>query len=173
MYLNGQGVEKNPVTAFAWIAIAAERQYPQFLATRDAVWAQLDAAQREQARALLEKLYPEYGDPTAKQRMSMVLRWNRTQFTGSLLGFGLDSVKSLTPEQFTGHGPMPACGAKTIGGAAITGCGNLYASWRWDPKQYFKARDSEWKGTVSVGAMQQVDASKVPLKQPDQQQDIQ
>ena len=173
MYLNGQGVEKDPVAAFAWIAIAAERQYPQFLATRDAVWAQLDAAQREQAKALLEKLYPEYGDPTAKRRMSLVLRWNRSQFTGSLLGFGSDSVTSLTPEQFTGTGPMPACGAKTIGGAAITGCGNLYASWRWDPKEYFQARDREWKGTVSVGKMEHVDASKVPLKQPDQQQDIQ
>ena len=173
MYLNGQGVEKDPVAAFAWIAIAAERQYPQFLATRDAVWAQLDAAQREQAKALLEKLYPEYGDPTAKRRMSLVLRWNRSQFTGSLLGFGSDSVTSLTPEQFTGTGPMPACGAKTIGGAAITGCGNLYASWRWDPKEYFQARDREWKGTVSVGKMEHVDASKVPLKQPDQQKDIQ
>ena len=173
MYLSGQGVKKDPVAAFAWVAIAAERKYPQFLATRDALWAQLDAAQRKQAKALLETLYPEYGDPTAKRRMALVLRLNRSELTGSYLGFGTDSVTSLTPGQFTGTGPMPACGAKTIDGAAITGCGNLYASWRWDPKQYFKARDSEWKGTVSVGKMQQVDASKVPLKQPDQQKDIQ
>ena len=173
MYLNGQGVKKDPVAAFAWIAIAAERKYPQFLATRDAVWAQLDAPQREQAKALLEQLYPEYGDPTAKRRMSVRLRLNRTKLTGSFLGFGTDSVTSLTPGQFTGTGPMPACGAKTIGGAAITGCGNIYASWRWDPKEYFKARDSAWKGTVSVGTLEQVDASKVPLKEPDQQKDIQ
>jgi len=166
MYLNGQGMKKDPVAAFAWIAIAAERKYPQFLATRDAVWAQLDATQREQAKALLEKLYPEYGDPTAKRRMSLVLRWNRSQFTGSLLGFGSDSVTSLTPEQFTGKGAMPACGGKTIGAAAITGCGNLYASWRWDPKEYFQARDREWKGTVSVGKMEHVDAAGLPLKTP-------
>ena len=173
MYLNGQGVKKDPVAAFAWVAIAAERKYPQFLATRDALWAQLDTTQREQAKALLEKLYPEYGDRTAKRRMALVLRWNRSELTGSYLGFGADSVISLTPEQFLGKGAMPACGAKTIGGAAMTGCGNLYASWRWDPKQYFKARDNEWKGTVSVGKMEQVDASKIPLKQPDQQKDIQ
>jgi len=171
MYLNGQGVEKDPVAAFAWIAIAAERKYPQFLATRDSVWAQLDAPQREQAKALLEKLYPEYGDPVAKRRMSLVLRWNRAELTGSYLGFGSDSVTSLTPEQFTGKGAMPACGGKTIGGAAITGCGNLYASWRWDPKEYFQARDREWKGTVSVGKMEQVDAAGLPVKSADQPQD--
>ena len=164
MYLNGQGVNKDPVAAFAWIAIAAERKYPQFLATRDSVWAQLDASQREQAKALLEKLYPEYGDPTAKRRMTLRLRWNRAQLTGSYLGFGSDSVTSLTPEQFNGNGRMPPCGAKSIGGAAIAGCGNLYASWRWDPKEYFQARDRMWKGTVSVGKMEQVDASALPPK---------
>ncbi|OOG59194.1 hypothetical protein B0E47_03960 [Rhodanobacter sp. B05] len=168
MYLNGQGVEKDPVQAFAWIAIAAERKYPQFLATRDAVWAQLDAQQREQAKVLLEKLYPEYGDPSAKRRMALVLRWNRAELTGSYLGFGSDSVTSLTPEQFIGSGRMPRCGAKSIGGAAITGCGNLYASWRWDPKEYFQVRDQEWKGTVSVGKMEQVDGAGVPAKSADQ-----
>ncbi|HZX72749.1 MAG TPA: sel1 repeat family protein [Rhodanobacter sp.] len=173
MYLNGQGVSKDPVAAFAWIAIAAERKYPQFLATRDMVWAQLDAQQRTQAKALLEKLYPEYGDPTAKHRMALVLRWNRSELTGSYLGFASDSVTSLTPEQFVGKGRMPACGGKTIGGAAMTGCGNLYAAWRWDPKQYFQARDREWTGHVSVGALQSVDSSQVPVKHTDKQKDIQ
>lgn len=173
MYLNGEGVQKDPVTAFAWIAIAAERKYPQFLATRDAVWAQLDAQQREQAKAKLNELYPEYGDPTAKRRMTLVLRWNRSELTGSYLGFGSDSVTSLTPQQFSGTGPMPACGAKTIGGAAMTGCGNLNASWRWDPKQYFAARDGEWTGKVSVGAMTKVDAPHAPARQPDQRKDTQ
>ncbi|MEO8811088.1 MAG: sel1 repeat family protein [Rhodanobacter sp.] len=178
MYLNGQGVKKDPVAAFAWVAIAAERKYPQFLATRDAIWATLDSSQREQAKALLEQLYPQYGDPAAKWRMTMRLRWSRSQFTGSYLGFGSDSVSSVTMAQFfsgqnKGSGAYPKCGAKTIGGAPITGCGNLYASWRWNPKEYFKARDAEWKGTVSVGKMQHVDPSQLPLKQPDQQKDIQ
>lgn len=173
MYLNGQGVHADPVTAFAWIAIAAERKYPQFLATRDAVWAQLDTSQRERAKVLVEKLYAEYGDATAKPRMAKVLRRNRTQLTGSMLGFGSESVASLTPGQFNETGPMPACGADTIGGAAMVGCGNIYAAWRWDPKQYFAARDSAWTGHVNVGAMQSVDPSQVPAKQPDKQKEIQ
>jgi len=178
MYLNGQGVSRDPVAAFAWIAIAAERKYPQFLATRDAVWAQLDASQREQAKLLVEKLYAEYGDPVAKHRMTLRLRWARTQQTGSYLGFGSDSVASVTPAQFfaggnKGSGAFPACGAKTIGGAPITGCGNIYASWRWDPKQYFEVRDREWTGHVSVGALQSVDPSQLPVKHADKQKDIQ
>ena len=164
MYLNGEGVEKDPVTAFAWIAIASERKYPQFLATRDALWAKLDAQQREQAKAEIEKLYPEYGDPTAQRRMANQLRWNRMEFTGSMLGFGADSVSSLTPAQFfagtPNGGAFPSCGGNTIDGAPATGCGKLYADWRWDPKIYFKTRDAAWTGKVTVGALQAVDSAK-------------
>jgi hypothetical protein len=177
MYLNGQGVDRDPVTAFAWVAIAAERKYPQFLATRDAIWAKLDVSQREQAKALVEKLYVEYGDATAKQRMTKVLRRNSTQLTGSYLGFGTDSVSSMTPTQFFGFkggiGGYPACGRKTIGGVAVTGCGNIYASWRWDPKQYFESRDRAWTGHVRVGPMEGVDPSQIPVKHSNKQKDIQ
>lgn len=170
MYLNGRGVKQDPVAAFAWVAIAAERGYPSFLATRDALWAKLNAQQREQAKALIGKLYPEYGDATAKPRLAMRLRWARASFTGSMLGFGSSSVASLTPAQYAEAmppgsattaaagqwaGTMPACGAETVDGAAITGCGNLYVAWRWDPKQYFKTRDAAWTGTVTIGKVQQ------------------
>src|SRR5690242_11034200 len=79
MYLNGQGVRKDPVAAFAWVAIAAERKYPQFTATRDGIWATLDASQREQAKALVEQLYGQYGDAVAKPRMAKVLRRYRAR----------------------------------------------------------------------------------------------
>jgi hypothetical protein len=177
MYLNGQGVQKDPVTAFAWVAIAAERKYPQFLTTRDEIWSQLDAHQRDQARALVANLYAEYGDSTAKLRMTMVLRRERTHLTGSYLGFGSDSVSSETPAQFFGVGEAgsgyPACGGETIDGATMTGCGNIYASWRWDPKQYFAVRDGAWTGTVSVGALQDVQSASLPTKQSNKQKDIQ
>jgi hypothetical protein len=173
MYLNGRGVQEDRVAAFAWIAIAAERRYPSFLATRDEVWSRLNAQQREQAKALIEKLYPEYGDATAKPRLAKRLRWARESFTGSMLGFGSGWVTSLTPAQYAQSlspgtksasaagqwaGPMPPCGADSIDGAAIPGCGNLYAKWRWDPKLYFKVRDSTWTGTVTVGPIRQGDA---------------
>lgn len=165
MYLNGQGVEKDPVAAFAWIAIAAERKYPSFLATRDAVWAKLDAQQREQAKALIEKLYPEYGDLTAQPRMAKRLRWNRTRLTGSYLGAPIGPLSSLTPEQFTGTGPMPPCGADTVDGLPITGCGNVaQIDWYWNPKDYFKTRDAEWTGTVTIGKIRQAATTAQPGK---------
>lgn len=157
MYLNGEGVEKNPVTAFAWIAIAAERKYPKFLATRDAVWAMLDATQRGQAKALVEQLYPEYGDITAKPRLIKRMRWDMTHLTGSYLGTQIGPMASLTPAELFHDGPMPACGANTIGGLPMTGCGNLAdAEWYWNPTEYFQERDAEMTGTVTVGKLQQV-----------------
>lgn len=35
MHLNGEGTPKNPVIAYAWFDLAAERGYPSFVATRD------------------------------------------------------------------------------------------------------------------------------------------
>jgi hypothetical protein len=164
MYLHGEGVKKDPVTAFAWIAIAAERKYPSFLATRDALWATLDAQQRQQAKALIDQLYPEYGDLTAKPRMAKYLRRSRTKLTGSYLGGPIGPMDSLTPGQLDGTGPMPACGAETIDGLPMTGCGSLArADWYWNPKKYFKARDAEWTGTVTIGMVQ---PSKGPSNNP-------
>lgn len=168
MYLNGQGVAKNPVSAFAWVAVSAERKYPRFLATRDAIWASLDEAQREQATRLVGELYAQYGDPVAKRRMVRALNQAKSQMAGSLLGFGTSSVYSVAPD-----GKLSACGKQTIDGAAQIGCGNIYADWLWDPKKYFEARDGAWKGTVSVGALTTTgEAAGTRMKTHDARSDI-
>lgn len=166
MYLNGQGVQKDPVQAFAWIAIAAERKYPAFLATRDRVWGQLDAAQRDQAKAKVGQLYATYGDKFAKPRMAQALRWALADATGTGLGYDKSGlISSVSANQ-----PPPACGAETINGAAMTGCGDLYADWRWNPKKYFGVRDGQWTGTVKVGTVEQgaldADGKAPPAKKP-------
>jgi hypothetical protein len=154
MYLNGQGVQKDPVEAFAWVAIAAERKYPQFIETRDGIWSTLNAAQRAQAKVRIDALYAEYGDQVAKPRMARALRWSLAEATGFELGYDRSgSVISLST-----NNPPPACGAQTIDGAPITGCGDLYAESRWNPKKYFQSRDDAWVGTVSVGKLQAVKA---------------
>jgi uncharacterized protein len=153
MYLNGEGVAKDPVTAFAWIALAAERKYPQFLVTRDRVWASLDAAQREQATAKIAALYTEYGDPVAKRRMANALHLALMEETGSGLGYD----KSGTIAIMRADGIAPNCGGETIEGAPTIGCGDIYADWRWNAKDYFQTRDATWTGTVTVGALQNAD----------------
>lgn len=163
MYLQGEGVEKDPVIAYAWLALAAERKFPRYVATRDAVWKQLDDSQRQRASALLDQLSGEYGDAVAKVRMERALREARTEMTGSLVGYGASEVSSITMAQFAaanpalGHltGPLPPCGARSIDGAPITGCGNIYVAWRWDPKQYFRIRDAVWYDKVTVGELEQ------------------
>ena len=155
MYENGQGVAKDPVTACAWLALASERKFPSFIATRDRVCEALTPTQHDQAVAVLDKLMPEYGDAVAKKRMVRALEMAKTQGTGSRLGF--DSGI------YTG-GVKQDCGGQTAGDAPIAGCGStdFWSPWRWDPKKYFAARDAKWRGTVTVGSLQ--DMSKPAAK---------
>lgn len=149
MYDNGQGVAKDPVTACAWLALAAERKFPSFIATRDRVCEALTPAQHDQAVAVLDKLMPEYGDAVAKPRMVHALDLAKMEATGSRLGFdsGITTV-----------GVTPGCGGPTVGDSPIAGCGSndFWSPWRWDPKKYFMARDAKWRGTVTVGGLQDV-----------------
>jgi hypothetical protein len=147
MYENGQGVAKDPVTACAWLALASERKFPSFIATRNRVCEALTPAQHDQAVAVLDKLMPVYGDAVAKKRMVRALEMAKTEGTGSRLGF--DSGI------YTG-GVKQYCGGQTAGDAPVAGCGStdFWSPWRWDPKKYFAARDAKWRGTVTVGTLQ-------------------
>lgn len=153
MYENGNGVARDPVTACAWLAMAAERKYPSFVATRDRVCKTLSSAQHDQAVAALEKLMPEYGDAVAKPRMVKQLQLAKMEATGSRLGFdsGVNQVSAGIN-----------CGGPAISESGLdvpqAGCGstNYYDPSRWDPKQYFAARDAQWRGTVTVGNMQEI-----------------
>lgn len=86
MYQTGQGVAADPVLAYVWIDLAAERGYPKLIARREALWTGLDEAQRKSAVAQGGALYREYGDPTARPRLLGELRRVTAQSTGSRLG---------------------------------------------------------------------------------------
>jgi uncharacterized protein len=170
LYLNGEGVPKDPVTAYAWIAVAAERNFPQFVASREQVWAKLDAGQRDQAKALADKLFADYGDAVAKPRLASQLRQARMQTTLSRLGF-IDDARAYTPEQFfsglrshlaNSGEPLQNCGMGTIKGSAIVGCSDFFAESRWNPPEYFQTRDSSWQGIVKVGALQSAGGTGTP-----------
>src|SRR5262249_17914578 len=148
MYLNGEGVDKDPVTAYAWLGVAAERDYPDFVATRDRVKASLTPEQLEKAAPIRARLDERYADTAAKPRMEQQLHLGQMQLTGSRTGYD-SGVSQLATK--------PTCGPSVVVGGQETpnaGCGgaSLYAKARWEPKEYFAARDAEWKATVSVGA---------------------
>ncbi len=165
MYLNGDGVKKDPATGFAWLELAAERGYPQFVATRDEVGKTLNILQLERAKKIHENLAKRYADTVAKPRMAVQLRQGMMNITGSHTGFvnsGLVQVLTHRPhcEQ-----------ALIIGGRMVPqiGCGAMnafLAKDNWDPKQYFAARDREWIPLVKVGPLTHGDAAKAEAAQP-------
>jgi hypothetical protein len=162
MYLNGEGVKKDPVTAYAWLDIAAERDYPEFAATRDRVKESLKPDELQRAQAIRDKLALRYADAAAKPRMEQQLRFGVEQMTGSHLGFNQgvqhDSLKGTLCK-----------GGVFIGGMSIpeAGCGgeDIYAESRWKPEKYFARRDSQWKATVTVGDIK--DDGHAPMPTPD------
>lgn len=87
MYFLGQGVERNPARGWAWMALAAERDYPQYAAVAREFWANLTSGQQRAALAIYEQeLQPEFGDDVAVPRASMRMTRDRMRITGSRVG---------------------------------------------------------------------------------------
>lgn len=149
MYMNGEGVNKDPVTAYAWLDLAAERDYPEFAATRDGLKTQLSPEQLAQALEVRRTLAERYGDAVAKPRMVLQLRQGQMQMTGSRTGFDSGMNHLATKADC---GPALVIGGRTMPQA---GCGgDIYAKENWEPSQYFASRDREWKATVTVGSVE-------------------
>jgi uncharacterized protein len=143
MYLNGQGVEKDPVKAYAWVAISAERKYPRFEETRLQIWNQLNPDQRGKALALEKSLSEQYGDQVAKPRQSRAMH---------------DSWVEIFKHE--GHGLIEGSDMYVSQGAAkceskyTRVCTDIYAKWFWLPDEYFNVRDAMWTGDVDAGLLQ-------------------
>ena len=150
MYVNGEGVPKDPITGYAWLDLAAERAYPDFVATRDRVKSELTPEQLAQALVVRAQLAEKYCDALAKPRMAKQLALDQMNLTGSRTGFNYGISQVATRSD---------CGdAVVAGGDEVpqAGCGGASASQsRWNPEQYFAARDAEFKAKVSVGNIEQ------------------
>jgi hypothetical protein len=164
MYVNGEGVAKDPVTGYAWLELAAERDYPEFVATRDRVKATLTPDEMQKARGIHDTLALRYADTVAKPRMETQLALGKMQITGSHLGAFGNIVHSRSKDNCSG--------ANIIGNQVVpeAGCGGdaIYAEARWQPKKYFASRDAQWKATVTVGDIAPgSDSSAKPDAKPD------
>lgn len=159
MLWNGQGVERNPSLAYAWMDLAAERGYAGFLGLRERYWNALTLEQRTQALEEGKAIYAKYGDAAAQPRLATVLRREQRKLTGSRTGFA-GNVQIYVP------GPG---GFEQIDGS------KFYDERYWDPKRYQAWHDSIWMkprvGRVSVGEMEQVHeggppSSRIPATVP-------
>lgn len=146
MYWNGEGVAKDPVQGFLWMALAAERGQREFSLLKLYYWQHLDAAQQARAREQAPGMEQEYGDKAALQRLGVVMRRELRRGTGGLLGYNaaagpLWMSNGLDPELY-------------------------YSDTFWKPEQYVELRDrifeQHYQGRVDVGDVEQLPAAPAP-----------
>ncbi|WP_051175981.1 sel1 repeat family protein [Luteimonas mephitis] len=159
MYWKGLGVPQDRELAYAWMDLAAERMYPNFVIKRERYWALLDADQRRDAIERGQQLLAEYGDDAAKPRLAKVMRQAKRETTGSHAGFVGGGLR-ITPMT----GPLAGTGM-TIAPE------KYYAAEFWDPQAYFVAQDAEWgstrHGQVDVGELENVPATEEATPDPE------
>nr|WP_199042434.1 sel1 repeat family protein [Dyella sp. ASV24] len=86
MYLSGQGTAVDLPSALAWMALAAERNDPQYLRARQLIYTNITHEQYEQANVIWRELLPTYGDETALPRAKARWREAMQNSTGSRVG---------------------------------------------------------------------------------------
>lgn len=101
MSLSGLGVEQDPVLASAWYRLAAERGAPEeFVAIRDDLLSQLDAAERARSDEIYLGLRRKYCDLVISMREVRDAFDDRSRMsTGSLLGGQSSAITIIEPHE--------------------------------------------------------------------------
>lgn len=159
MLHDGRGTAPDPVQAYVWMDLAAERGYRGFLGLRERYWNELDEAQRARAIEEGQPVFAEYGDAATQPRLARMLRRERLKMTGSRAG-NVGNVGNLRVYVNVDNGYVQIDGSK------------FYDKRLWDPALYREWQDSIWMspriGTVTVGAPEQIDqASRIPAAAPE------
>jgi hypothetical protein len=155
MYWKGIGVVQDRPRGYAWMDLAAERRFPNFLILRERYWSELDGRERKQAIRVGRPLMDEYGDDSARLRLAKVLRRNQHVSTGSRLGF-VGRIEGSRPGLFArGQGIAPSTGPLAGSGIYLR-ADDYYASENWEVDQYWQRQAAAWgappaSGTVHVG----------------------
>lgn len=86
MYAKGEGVPVDRPLTMAWAALAAERNDPEYIAARDAIYAELSTVEFDHANEIWRTLKKAYGDDVALSRAKW--RWAdvRNNQTGTHAG---------------------------------------------------------------------------------------
>ncbi len=147
LYWHGVGVATDRVEAYIWADLAAERGYPQFLAIREKMWAELTPQQQADVPTRGGRFFDEYADVAAKPRVERAIAQGKRQMTGSRTGFDAGLIISSI-------GP----GNQLFGSVGGVNLKTMYDASRTDPKKYWAFEDMVWKnGLVKVGEIEHVD----------------
>ncbi|WP_146151990.1 sel1 repeat family protein [Ahniella affigens] len=149
MYWKGNGVETDRALAYAWMDLAAQRNYKSFTAMRELYWSKLTPDEQKRAINVGTEIYAEYGDDVALPRMTSVLRKAKRDVTGSRVGF----VGNLDMQVRAENGEF----------AKIKG-EDFYKDQFWEPELYVQWKDEFFEnpfgGTVDVGELRREEESK-------------
>lgn len=149
MYASGQGVPADMALAYAWMDLAAERGYRDFIVHRERYWARMNETDRGRALSEGKAIYDEYGDDAAKPRFADQLRRESRNGVGSRTGFN-GNARITIPSAF---------GTQTLDASQVASISY------WDPDQYWKLQDAMWKnpgGRVEAGDLQDVRTNTAP-----------
>lgn len=97
MHWYGVGVSADPVEAYVWSDLAAERGSRRLLLIRERMWSQLTPEQQAQARTRGEAMYARYGDDVAKPRAESIIRHFAREMTGSRVGYRNQMIETGGP----------------------------------------------------------------------------
>jgi len=87
MYLLGRGVERDTKRAWAWMKLAAERGYPEFVEEAENFLINLNRWERIHARLIYyQELLPKYGDKVAIPRTERQMWRRKMEVSGTRLG---------------------------------------------------------------------------------------
>ncbi|MGO4221403.1 hypothetical protein AB4Y64_06045 [Lysobacter sp. TAF61] len=158
MYWYGQGMPADPVRAYIWSDLAAERGVPRLLVIREKMWEGLTPAQREQVGQLGPDYYARFGDESARPRADVEIRRFARTMTGSRIGYRNQAIDITQGGPINGSfgnatAGMLAASKQVVG--STTG-DEYYADERAQALSYWQAQDAELGsglGNVGVGPM--------------------
>jgi hypothetical protein len=151
MYWKGEGVAADKASAYAWVDLAAERQFVNLLAVRERYWNGMSAAEQAKAIEIGQGVYEKYGDQVAKKRLEAKLRNVRRNITGSRTG----AAGTLTVEL-----------AGPDGESVSVDGSQFYNEQYWNAEKYWVWQDETWKtmsrGNVNTSDLKPVEPEKKP-----------
>lgn len=158
MYWHGVGVPADPVQAYIWADLAAERGNRSLLLLREKMWAELTTGQQREAVQQGGPFYARYGDEVAKPRAETEIRRFARGMTGSRVGFNNSQIDIELGGPI--HGSFGnATPAMFAASAAANGTSTelqFYADDRIKTDEYWQAQDRLLGGKVEVGPLSPV-----------------
>ncbi len=170
MYENGQHIEQDIISAYAWSYLAAENQRKEFMNYHASIRAKLNPIQLEQGRLLAGDLIKKYGLYRQSVEAEKLLMKTLRTCTGSRVGNTCDAVEvlDLTCNIQSDRIPSPSClRIGTMGLQAIVGSFPLQIKHVRQNLLDFMSRYNP--GRVELGDFELID--KPVSAEPDQQPD--